>query len=199
MLALDHVIYGVADLDAAAERFEADFGLTATGGGVHPGGTKNLAVRCDDGSYIELLAVHDPEGPLAQWVQSAIADGDTWIGWAVRTDDMPALVARLGITTQRGSIVAEDGTEGSWVVGGTEALGAGSNRPFFIDYGALERLPAPPNSPRCLAWVEVGGDEAEVREWLSDDSVPVRVVTGERRLLRVAITMADGTELTIAG
>jgi hypothetical protein len=197
VLWLDHAIYGVHDLDLAAKRFEDDYGLHAIGGGVHPGGTKNMAVPCADGSYIELLTVNEPDGPLARWVARQIADGDRFIGWAVRTDDIDGVVARLGVSTQPGSIVHDDGAEGTWTIGGMEVMGREPNLPFFIDYGVLDRRPAPDDSPRALAWVEVGGDGARLEEWLGYAPLDVRVAAGESRLRAVGLTMADGSELTI--
>ncbi|MEA2221141.1 MAG: hypothetical protein QOJ35_3767 [Solirubrobacteraceae bacterium] len=59
---IDHVIYAAADLDVAAARVRADLGLTAIAGGRHDGvGTHNRIVPLGDGSFLELLAVADPE------------------------------------------------------------------------------------------------------------------------------------------
>jgi hypothetical protein len=50
-----------ADLDAAAERLQAELGLLAVGGGRHDGlGTRNRIVPLGDGSFLELLGCRSP-------------------------------------------------------------------------------------------------------------------------------------------
>jgi len=56
---LDHVGVGVRDLAQATQSFTA-LGFVVVPGGRHPGGTENNAIFFPDGSYLELLAVHDP-------------------------------------------------------------------------------------------------------------------------------------------
>jgi hypothetical protein len=78
---IDHVIYATADLDAAAARVKADLGLTAVAGGRHDGlGTHNRIIPLGDGSFLELLAVADPDeansSPLGAALQAVIARGD---------------------------------------------------------------------------------------------------------------------------
>lgn len=87
---IDHVIYGTADLDRAAARMEAELGLTAAPGGRHEGlGTHNRIVPLADGSFVELLAVADPEeaarSPIGAALQAALARGDGWLGWRWRS------------------------------------------------------------------------------------------------------------------
>jgi hypothetical protein len=77
---IDHVIYGTSDLDAAARRVEAAVGIAAVAGGRHEGlGTHNQIVPLSDGTYIELLAVADPDeasrSPLGAALQAAIGAG----------------------------------------------------------------------------------------------------------------------------
>lgn len=98
---IDHVMYGVAALDAAAARFEAELGLTVLAGGTHPGGTSNRIVDCRDGSYVELIAVDNPTDEVALWIQSQIAAGIRLLGWAVQVDDIETVAARLGPRARR--------------------------------------------------------------------------------------------------
>ncbi|HEX9969908.1 MAG TPA: VOC family protein, partial [Acidimicrobiales bacterium] len=87
---VDHVVYGVRDLDVAAARLADDFGLHAEAGGEHPGfGTANRLVGLGE-AYLELLA-----GPP---VEAVLGDGpDRLLGWMVVSDDIEADAARLGI------------------------------------------------------------------------------------------------------
>jgi catechol 2,3-dioxygenase-like lactoylglutathione lyase family enzyme len=58
--AIDHLVLGVRDLDAAAASYER-LGFTVTPRGVHPWGTWNRLVQFADESFLELLAVGEPE------------------------------------------------------------------------------------------------------------------------------------------
>ena len=58
---LDHVLFAVADLAAAATEFESRYGLASVQGGRHDGwGTANRIVPLGD-AYLELLAVVDED------------------------------------------------------------------------------------------------------------------------------------------
>ena len=81
---IDHVLYGVQDLDAAATWFEGSFGLSAVSGGAHPAwGTANAILPVGDGQYVELIAVVDgaSEHPLAHvlsWNRSSAPQRSGW-------------------------------------------------------------------------------------------------------------------------
>ena len=95
-VALDHVIVGVRDLDAAAADYTVLLGRAPSWRGEHPGrGTANALFRLDN-TYLELITARD-EGPL---------------GFALRTEDSAgcarALSERgLGV----GDAVAGEGRE----------------------------------------------------------------------------------------
>jgi glyoxalase-like protein len=73
---IDHVIYGTADLAAAAARIEAQLGLTAVAGGRHDRvGIHNRIVPLGDGSFLELLAVADPEEAARSALPVRVVDG----------------------------------------------------------------------------------------------------------------------------
>ena len=77
MLAIDHVIILVEDLDAAARRYYKQQGLASVPGGRHPGhGTANRIVPLGS-SYIELMAVVErieaDSSPLGSWVKRRLA------------------------------------------------------------------------------------------------------------------------------
>lgn len=57
--AIDHLVLPVASLTAARTRYEA-LGFAVNPIGVHPFGTANCCVFLADGTYLELLAIHDP-------------------------------------------------------------------------------------------------------------------------------------------
>ena len=104
MLAIDHVIVPVHDLDVAASEFEAKHGLTSVEGGRHPAwGTANRIIPLGD-TYLELVAVEDHEtagrSAFGQWIASAIPGRP--LGWAVRTDAIDTVGRRLDLPVAAG-------------------------------------------------------------------------------------------------
>ena len=79
---MDHVGVGVRDLAKATQSFTA-LGFVVVPGGQHPGGTENNAIFFPDGSYVELLAVHDPAkaADLAATIQKR--EGGLFVGLKV--------------------------------------------------------------------------------------------------------------------
>lgn len=188
---IDHVIYGTADLDVAAARVEASLALTAVAGGRHEGlGTHNRIVPLADGSFIELLAVADPEeaqrSPLGAALQATITRGDALCGWAVAVEDVGAVAVRLGTTI---STVGRQGMTAR-LTGVLQSL-AEPALPFFIERaaGRIARRTAPPlaNATASIAWLEVAADARRLTDWLGSAELPVRVVDGEAGVNAIAV------------
>src|SRR5213080_532011 len=96
---LDHVLMPVADLGDGARRLYDRFGLQGIPGGRHPGvGTANVIVPLGR-QYLELIAVVD-QGEAASRrlggrVASALKESRRFVAWALRTEDLDAVRARL--------------------------------------------------------------------------------------------------------
>lgn len=180
---VDHVIYGVSDLDTAAERLAEAFGLESVEGGVHPHfGTRNRLVGLGD-TYIELLA-----GPP---VTGLLRDGpDRLLGWVVRTDDIDADAERLGLDIVGMTRVRPDGTELAWRLAG---WGMGGPLPVFIQW----ETPWEPGGDARLEWVEVSVSPLHLREWVGHDDLPVRYTAGEAGVHAVGIRLLDGREVVV--
>ena len=133
---IDHVIWATTDLDAAAERLERSHGLRAGGGGRHDGmGTHNRIVPLG-GGYLELLAVADAEEAAGSALGRAVTErlaavGDGLMGWAVSTEDVAAVAARLGTEVVE---IRRQGFVGR-LTGVAEAM-AEPGLPFFLERGA---------------------------------------------------------------
>ncbi len=92
-----------------------------------------------------------------------------------------------------------------WRGAGIEERGEELWLPFFISWdvpAALHPGAAPASTAsrwQGIAWVEVGGDEARLRDWLGDADVPIRVADdgGDRRVRAVAIAVRDGDEIVL--
>lgn len=203
MIELDHVIVAVRDLDAAALRFERDYGLTSVEGGRHRGlGTGNRIVPLGD-SYVELMAVVDEdearESALAGWVLETCADGDRLGALRLRTDDVAAVAQRLGTPALPMSRTRPDGSELRWELAGLEQSLADPRLPFFIQWHVdPSELPgATPvehrSGARGIAWVEVACEEQILRDRVGEPVDGLRAVPGEDGVCRVAIATPGGT------
>ena len=196
---IDHVLYGVRDLELAAGRFEAAYGLTAAGGGSHGElGTANRLIPIGD-QYLELITVADPASPhpLAVVLGAWIAGGDRFFSMAIEVDDVDTTAERLESTVLDGTRTGPDGATVTFRLAGFETALA-ERVPFFIEWGngREHRLPAPgaaanPHA-RGVAWVELGGDVERVRAWLGGDVDGVRLVGGEPGVRAMAVATNDG-------
>jgi hypothetical protein len=161
MLRVDHVVLGVADLDTTAQRLAA-LGLPSEAGGRHPTwGTENRIVPLR-GCYLELLA-----GPPVEALLDG--DGERWLGWMVRTDDIEAEAARLGLDVVAMTRERPDGVELRWRLAGN---GFPSPVPTFIQWDT----PWDPGGDTGLVAVELAVDADLLREWVDGADLPVRVV-----------------------
>lgn len=198
---IDHVVWGVADLDRAAGLVGERFGLASVPGGRHPGwGTGNRIIPLG-GSYLELMAVLDPgeaaADPVGKGLATRIAGGDGLILWCLGTDDLDAIAARLGLSIQAKSRVLPDGVSIGWRSAGLAEALASPSLPFFIDWHVpADRHPgrmaaAHRVDPEGIAWVEVGADQAALAEWLDGASLPVRIA-GPPGVNAVGVATAEG-------
>jgi hypothetical protein len=204
---IDHLVLGVADLDAAAEALLDRHGLVALPGGRHPAwGTANRIVPLGS-AYLELVAVVEPDVAAASgfgaWVADMAAGRCGW-GWAVRTDDIEAAAARLGLGVVAGSRVTPDGTELRWRLAGVEAAASERALPFFI---AWDEGTPPPGTTKAhhpagdvrLVGLTVEADVHRLEQWLGATDLPVDVVPGRRGLVGVEIASSAGTIRLVPG
>jgi hypothetical protein len=184
---IDHVILAATDLDAAAERLEAEHGLRAKGGGRHEGmGTHNRVVPLG-GGYLELLAIADPEEAAGSELGRAVSGrieraGDGPMAWAVAVDEI-AFVARL-LGTEVSAISRQGLT--ARLTGVAEAM-AEPFLPFFIERDPGIPDPGVAGDAGGIEWIEVAGDAAKLADWLGGADLPVRVVEGEPAVVAVGV------------
>ena len=206
-LRIDHVVYAVRDLDAAAARVEATYGLGSAPGGVHPRwGTANRIVPLGGARYLELIAIVEPSVAANTVLGRAIAertvDGDRWFALCLRDDQIEASAERLDLTPEPGSRTLPDGRVVRWRGAGIDDPRRTPDLPFFIEWtGEPDTHPgAHAEHHRSgageIAWVEVAGDTDRFAAWTGGASLPVRFVDGEPGIVAVALTTPDG-ELVI--
>lgn len=184
---IDHVVYATNDLDAAAERLEAELGLPTLPGGHHERlGTHNRIMPLG-GGYLELLAVGDSEemshsglGVAMRTLIEQTADGLAM--WAVAVDDVGPIAARLGTSVIE---IARRGLSASLT-----GLMESTREPFLPFFISRHRGVADPGSggdAGGISWIEVGGDAARLEEWSGGAVLPVRVVEGAAGVRAVGI------------
>ena len=196
------MLVAVSDLDATARAFEARFGLTSVEGGRHAAwGTENRIVPLGS-SFVELVAVTDPDvaaaAPFGRWVAAATTG---LAGWVVRVPRLAPVASRLGLTISSGSRRRSAGEVLRWRVSGIEEAAAEPCLPFFIEWGAATSLPGavPVEHPAGrvrLARVELLGDPARVKGWLDDAVLPIAVRAGPPCVSRIVLDV-DGREIPI--
>lgn len=172
-LEIDHVIVCLPDLEQSVESFESAHGVASVAGGRHRGhGTGNRLVPLGE-TYIELVAVVDPDeadgSAFGSWVSDRAGRSGA-DGLAIRTDDLEGVCARLGIEPVAMSRPDSDGEELNWRVAGIEHLVA-DGLPFFIQWDiSPDRHPGRieathPVGEVRLTEVVISGDRERLEDW----------------------------------
>jgi len=184
---IDHVLFAVDDLPAAAEEIEARHGLSSIEGGRHPGwGTANRIVPLGD-AYLELVTVVDQteaaQSPFGSWVASVAGTLAGPFGWAVRTHHLDDVADRLGLSVSRGSRLDRSGKRLRWQSAGIEQAALEPPLPFFIEWQAGTPLPGSARRADALgalaiASLRLTGDSDRLNEWLGRHSMPISVRRG---------------------
>ena len=209
MYSIDHVVLAVDDLDAAGEQMRRECGLASVPGGVHPGwGTGNRIVPRGAG-YVKLISVVDPSTGrgtrLGRALLELVAGGrDRWFAVCLSTDDLDAVASRLGLEVEQGARTRPDGRALRWRGAGIDDEAREPWLPFFIEWDMPPALH--PGRIRVandvdatgIRRVEVGGNEARLRDWLGppDGQVPISIVDGDPAV-RAVVLDVEGRALRI--
>jgi hypothetical protein len=209
VLAIDHVIVLVEDLDEAARRYDEELGLASVAGGRHVGhGTGNRIVPLGS-SYIELMAIVDRDeaasSPLSSWVRRRLTEaGETPAALCLRTDDANVVAERTGHAPLAMSRTRPDGIQLDWHLVALDAAFS-EGLPFFIqwhvddgDHPGRARV-THRSGATGIDWIELGGDPTRLATWLGPHDLPLRLVDGAPGPRRVAIGVAAGPPLVIGG
>jgi len=94
---IDHLVYATPDIDASVAFLAAEWGITATPGGSHPGGgTRNALIALGPSSYLEIIGP-DSEQPAPPGARPFGIDELTeprLVTWAARVDGIEETVER---------------------------------------------------------------------------------------------------------
>jgi hypothetical protein len=103
---LDHLVYATPDLEATCRDLEIRLGVRASAGGQHPGrGTHNALISIGPRAYLEIIAP-DPLQPEIRpvWFGIDQLTKPKLITWAVRVDELEALVKEISPNVRVGTV-----------------------------------------------------------------------------------------------
>ena len=147
---VDHVLLPVADLEEGARKLYERFGLRSIAGGRHPKvGTANMIVPLGS-QYLELIAIVDPQeaegSRLGRRLAHALKEGRTFVAWALRTQSIEGVEAKLRTAgwnlppVIEGSRNRPDGQVLSWRTQDLETGAEPSAIPFVIEWRVPDGL-----------------------------------------------------------
>ena len=202
--AVDHLLLGVADLDAGIAWVEERTGMRAAIGGSHPGrGTRNALLALTKRQYLEIIAPDPAQQPQ---VRSGLADLDapTLVKWAAVMTDIASVADRMraagmGASEPRaGARDRPDGGRLEWTtlaLPSTFAKGETDPLPFFIEWSTSTLHPsvdAPPGGE--LLSLEFEHTDAEsLRQMFSRIGIDAIVRDAERVRLVATLKTPRGT------
>ena len=213
---ISHVCLGAQNLYEAAYRLREETGLESYDGGWFRAGMAVRFVPVGDDQFIEVESLIDPRmaerirgaeyfGDFPDYLRSATVHGDALIGWCVRVNSAGELeqiarrLGRHGIGPRRGSSIRPDGRQRSGFAFPPSSETWPRGVPTVVFYPDPEDRPGAGQAahrvaPSGIAWLELGGDEAEVRDFLGPEGehLPLRFVGGAAGVRAVAIATDDG-------
>jgi hypothetical protein len=199
-LALDHVVVGVADLDAGVREIERRTGVRAASGGEHPGaGTHNALLALGGDRYLEIVAPRPGAQVPERLAYLGGLTAPTPVMWAVATRDIAAVDARLranGYATtgpMPGSRRRPDGGELRWTtLAITQPPLAAA--PFFIEWAPGTAHPAATSPGGCAleSLRIVLPDPAPLRRLLELLELDVEVIAASQPALEVELRTPRG-------
>jgi len=195
VIRIDHAIMATAQLEKTTRRLREQYGLGCLQGGLHPDGTRTWVIPLGSKyvNYIEILTVEDVERArkdfFGRWLLERIEEGESFVGWALQTDEIDAICARLNLLPEDGGVARPDGWRTSWTEAGFEQAGTSGWLPFFISYHNVdarrERARADllqvqhAIEPIEISWISVGGNQQQLQQWMGSSTLPVRVVDAQ--------------------
>src|SRR3954454_24726141 len=92
--AVDHLLLGAPDLDAAIVWFDARTGVRAARGGSHPGvGTRNALVSLGGAHYLEIIAPDPAQSSYGFHIDVRALAAPGLVTWAASTLDIDTVAA----------------------------------------------------------------------------------------------------------
>jgi hypothetical protein len=157
--AVDHLLLGAADLDAAIAWFEQKTGVKAQPGGSHPGvGTRNALAALGGRRYLEIIAPDPQQTAFNFQIDVRKLAAPRLVTWAAATPDMDRMAAAAREAGHQlfgprdGSRARPDGKMLRWKsLGVMNQLGGAGVEPipFFIQWAADSPHPSQDSPGGC--------------------------------------------------
>ena len=209
MVALDHLLLGVSDLDRGIAWVEERTGIRPAAGGSHPGrGTRNALLSLGERQYLEVIAPDPAQNAYTFQIDIRSLKEPRLITWAAKTTEIDALASKVRAAGRQvfgpsdGSRARPDGTILRWRSLGIEsraAIGVVDPIPFFIQWAADSTHPAQDAPKGCvLTNMRLAHPTPEaVLEALKVVGIEIEVVPGPEASLQATLATAKGkVELT---
>ena len=198
---IDHVIYGVVDVDAACERLREDHGVGSGPSTVHLGCTRSRVVALGPECFLELLGIADTSKDDGAWLEATLQGKDRILWWCLGVKDLDDTAARRGLPIRVGQARSDSRDELTFRSVGMPQYPL----PFFLEligdaatrhrvqeqrYAAAGHTCAPTG----YTFVEVGDHQPVLEGWLGPDhGLPVRYAPGTGPGIHACgIATADG-------
>lgn len=192
MLAVDHLMMGVADFGRSVARWRSEYGLSAVEGIRFEDAPAwgNWAVPLGE-TWIELVGIVDSDAarndPRAEFFSRLVAAGDRLLGWALAPEDLDGVAERLGLPViVQSATDVRSGERFTWRQVGFEETRAERYLPFFIgwDQDLHARMRAAtgesgnPHAGQSDTRLELSGDPRRLAGWLADLDPPISITPG---------------------
>jgi hypothetical protein len=202
--ALDHLLLGAPDLDAAVAWFDETAGVRPVVGGSHPGmGTRNALVSLGGRQYLEIIAPDPAQSAYNFHIDVRALPEPRLVTWAAATPAIEGVVSAARSAGLKvfgpadGSRVRPDGTALRWRSAGVVAdlrMGTVDPVPFFIEWASGSPHPAAdsPGGCRLRAFELSHPDPERLQRVLATIGVDAAVTRAPAAALAAVITTPDG-------
>jgi hypothetical protein len=199
---IDHVAMLAADAESKTAELRKRFGLGSERGMYYPrAGTRHWFVPFLPPQGLEVLEIEDREAAHntgdGKSVLACEARGFGLFSWCVFVDDLESVSERLGIEIFDYTLSQADGTLRGW-----RAVSGPANLPFFIDYPnnrdragrflAKYEQVGHTSAPTRFSGLTISGSEAEHRDWLGQNDLPLLFTAGDLGVIEARIETAWG-------
>jgi len=208
---IDHLVLWCADYNATSEQLFAETGLASRDGGWFPSeAIGQRIVPLGNGQFLEIESKLDDAkfrefaGPVASFMDDAVREHPCFLTFWVRTDDIESAAARLGVDVWTVRKTMPDGREmyGKTAPPTLDAIAQGL--PVFLwlpeDSPHASRMSVTHRAePERIAWLELGGTEDRIAEWLGPEwcDLPLRFTGESPGITALGIAMRDGSEIVL--
>lgn len=187
VIALDHILWAVPDLDAGSALYEKITGVTPIVGGSHPGfGTRNALSGLSPTTYVEVIAP-DPAQDLAGTMGEGIAalPHPKMLTFALACDDLGAVATSAkaaGITVEDPIAMSRTTPQGvrlDWSIMRIADARWPGRLPFFIDWqGSPHPAGTTPGGATLESFVALDPDPAALAAVYDAIGCPIPVQAG---------------------